>query len=422
MSLLDLPPEVLTQITNSLDTVDLLDLRLTSSILTRVSLHEFGTRCFGRRRFMISRLSLETLAELAENKNLGSFLHTLVVGIDYLTKNMLDDSDWGLGPESQRKRAAYQAYTDEQEDLRISGRATALLTKALQALRNCRNVYLHAGEDGELQPERQLGLNSFGAATIERDTGKWPASNPRPNEAAELIGMPCQIVFDAITASGVVLDSFEVEFQSRSTAVPITTFCLSPTRIQHLQAFTSNLKRLKLHASFDHEGVDLPCNWATWSASFILLFSKLEDLDFTAEALDDSARFMEALASKSTGIVKLPKLKSLALRQFLTTADDIVGFLGGCPKLEAFSIHGTSLYEGSWVEVLQYLLGSSPALSRFEFGNNWARVLNKGCETHKKFLLKERDTSISDANQSSWCADGKDVVRALLRTVINKHF
>ena len=425
MTLLGLPLEVLTQIINILETVDLLNLRLVCSSLRHVSLHEFGTRCFGRRRFMILPLSLEALLKIAENKPLSPYLHTLIVGIDYLAEDVLKDSTWEPYFESQQRRAAYQRYVEEQNALRASGHATAILTKALRKLRNCQRVCIHAQED---ECDANLAMvpyqRSYGATTIREDTGIWPSMSTQGIEARDLIGLSCQIVLDAIATSGIVLHSFETDFNNVQSCqrMPVTTFCIPSKRLNCFDTFTTNLRRLKLHTSLVLEGAGLPYNWVEWSMSFILRFVNLEELDFTAEAVGDSARLMEELASMAMRKSIFPKLRRLGLQNFVTTANHINRFLGGCLALQALSLREVSLYEGSWVEVLQYILGSSIKLSEFEFQYNSARVLYKGTETHKHFLMKNQDLSATQSPLIPWCALGEDKVRELLQTMFKNHY
>lgn len=121
-----------------LSSQDISSLRLSSRGLHDETFDAFILRFFRTRKYILSRVSLQCLLDIARDPKLGKFVREVIIDsaqINYI----LEESDFTAPPEV---REHLQSTTDEQEEFEDSGEAVEMLKNAFKALSCLEHVHI----------------------------------------------------------------------------------------------------------------------------------------------------------------------------------------------------------------------------------------------------------------------------------------
>jgi hypothetical protein len=367
--LLRLPNELLAIIFGGLDAQGFSALRLACKEARVATLPAFISRYFQTRYIMLSRLSLENLAEIARHPDFGPAVQTLELCTDHFVQFLdpyfhiarhegdmllaiqegrcppavvvgsMDDAhssgeeeDQSPGEEGRETdegsvssqdseeapldKAAYMSLWEEQEHLIMSGLAQAYFTQALISLPNIEDVVI----SNRHRP--------WGALAHRRQTGLPPTNVLDDCESPPFLGHVLRITLTAIATSGAALSSLAITagFRSRdSEAIAPGILRPSEPHLEYYKNFPPNLTELTLNvsASATRGAED---RWADDLAAFIGVFRQLTQLDLVITPVVDFGpqvdRFKQ-LAPK----LRIPNLQYLGLYKAHCSVQDLGAFI-----------------------------------------------------------------------------------------------
>jgi hypothetical protein len=134
--LVELPEELVSNISVKLGSDDIYSFRLTCKVLEQKSFHEFATEYFRAKCFIFTSDSLKVLVNIASSKKLRGHLHELFIIPALFSDRVFNCSN---GPNCRwqpttRQSEAWHQYTADQQALKQTGRDLELLTEAFKQL------------------------------------------------------------------------------------------------------------------------------------------------------------------------------------------------------------------------------------------------------------------------------------------------
>ena len=320
-----LPPELVGNVAECLDTEGLLNLRLSSRFLRDDTLFEFVRRYFHERRHIVTMESLECLAAISRHAKFGRAIRTIaisdhVVGSPFGTEKTLADRD----------------------SIHESGMVALYLTEVLKNAVNCRTVKI-SGDN-----------RYWGAAAIETECGDsdWWLRGPKHFRVAIK-----QSVIAALTESGapittLKLDAYPADKRGRRGFQFPSLYCdscLTKSR------WVNTLTTLHLELDFGPPIYDMVS-----VREFVKLLPQLEVISLecmpwgwskslVSERLEKMHEFVEGLY--------LPRLRNLHIERLSCQLEDMTALLDA---------HRSTLHKVSLIAVAVYAPISNPWLRLLE--------------------------------------------------------
>ncbi|KAK0721749.1 hypothetical protein B0T26DRAFT_700191 [Lasiosphaeria miniovina] len=364
VGLLQLPNEVLAFIFDGLDAQGFSALRLTSKYAKFATLPAFIRRYFQTRYIMLSRLSLENLAEIARHPDFSPAVRTLELCTDHFVQfpeldfhitrhegdillaiqegrspaaslvGSIDDAhssgeeedqspgeegrgtDEGiLSPQDSYKapldKVAYTSLWEEQKHI-MTGLAQAYITQALISFTNIEAVVISNMH------------RPWGAVAHSRQTGLPPTNAINDYEEVPFVGQVLRITLTAIVTSGAALSSLAITTGLSEDAIVPDILRPSESHFQYYKNLPLSLTELTLAVSAEAtRGAEN--RWADDLSAFIGVFQQLTQLDLIIKPVifGPHVNRLEQLAPK----LQLPNLQCLGLHLVDCSVQGIAAFI-----------------------------------------------------------------------------------------------
>ncbi|EAQ89437.1 predicted protein [Chaetomium globosum CBS 148.51] len=351
VGLLQLPNELLAVIFGGLDAQGFSALRLTSKYAKLATLPAFISRYFQIRYIVLSRLSLENLAEIARHPDFGPAVRTLELCTDHFVEfpdicdhiarhegdislaiqegryppaasmGSIDDT-YSSGEEENQSigeegggtdegslssqdsyeapldKAAYTSLWEEQQHIIMSGLAQAYITQALISLTNIEAVVISNMH------------RPWGALAHGRQTGRPPTNVLNDYEEVPFLGQVLRITLTAVATSGAALSSLDITAGLPREAIGPDILRPSESHFQYYKNLPPSLTELTLNVSAEAtRGAE--DRWADDLSAFLGVFPQLTQLNLVISPVSFRPQIdrLKQLAPK----LQLPNLQCLGL-------------------------------------------------------------------------------------------------------------
>ena len=194
-----------------------------------------------------------------------------------------------------------------------------------------------------------------------------------------------------------------------------------------LRELLIRIKRISVESSFA-EGAHVSPARPKYLESFLYIDApkNLEFIELSHSlGTPFSEKMMGSFVNTSLPPFTFPKLRHLQLLSLHINSDAIITFLQRHPRLCTLSLIHVTLTQNLWSEVLQHIMDSPLALSKFEFESNSVLVFGED-RKRSEAVSMELDADIFEelihGGGSGWCAVGEGRVQWYLRKMIEDHF
>ncbi|KFY66158.1 hypothetical protein V496_02150 [Pseudogymnoascus sp. VKM F-4515 (FW-2607)] len=252
---------------------------------------------------MLQRNSLINLVDISKDPVFGPAIHTVEICIDHLVAYPQDH--FNFGPLDNLDREEYRRALEDQTELGCAGLDTAYLTAAFARLQGCRAIrVIDVG-----QP--------WGAASMEKKLGVSLTREIELPESIEYVKRSFQVIFGAVMASGLALESFDLALGLAWNPIRPDIIALPTHLSQQIRSCLTCLTTL--YVTFD----SMPKPGTTqekWTGDFVQfleLFPAVSYLELELFVDDDEAGPFD-LISKS---LRLPHLQTVMLSGYYSEED-----------------------------------------------------------------------------------------------------
>ncbi|KAJ6117893.1 hypothetical protein N7523_005764 [Penicillium sp. IBT 18751x] len=336
--------ELVALIAENLESVDLLNFRLSSRHLRQGSLSCFIKRYFRERIHLLDQHSLSTLLQISSDSRLGPEIRKVVISPDHFVPNPVSDETfpppywmmWTSNSPGPVEKKGYEKYVDEQEYTRETGLDIAYLTQIVKNANNCQAIML----DDQNRP--------WGAATVNRNTGHFPTSSINWDYSRKFLKRAIHVIIAALTAGEAQTTSLELCTGLERPHVHPSMLVFPPFYLDHVP-WVVTLTSLRL--TMDPDYGENPDHWAKLLADFVMRFPNLDTLDLYFDTRVDKSGF-HALSQ----ILNIPHLQTLELAGIDCLPEDLFNL---------FHVHRNTLRE-----IGLHIVGIST-----ETGGSWHSVL-----------------------------------------------
>ncbi|KAI8932728.1 hypothetical protein NX059_010219 [Plenodomus lindquistii] len=356
-SLLTIPLELLVAVSTHLSTPDLASLRLTCKQVEKSLYEWFSEEFFTKKQFMLTYPSLQTLIDISKHVGFSKKLKHVIIAT-----NVYDSV-----PLRFRDKDASIRYTqgyESQRTLLSTGFDREMLTEAFQNLVNLHTVGIRDfNAKSRLRDGQHASWTSWGATTVEKETGVQLSFSTRTAYGAELGGQFLGRVFSTVNyALGKAgRTPPELEVLLRKGGLPDITFSLPdfllPTVEPVLRSFSSLLLNVSLPLVYHHThsgGSAVETQSGCALRRFLSFTSNLTHLrlnitdhlatDFTGSSFIEWLGLPVPIAAPlgndlSPPPISLPLLKTLELGQLKILPDTLLSVIAKfAPSLHSISL------------------------------------------------------------------------------------
>ncbi|OCK85476.1 hypothetical protein K432DRAFT_377599 [Lepidopterella palustris CBS 459.81] len=396
--LLSMPEELVDNICQFLEVEDLLCLRSTCRNIKDKSYHQFATRFFCAREFLVTHGSLQGLIDISKDKKFGPCMREVIINTGTFPPSEIQDIDgepidtstipgteelFDVEERSEERellsaklrkerRRTYAKLMHEQHTLRKQSIDVAMLAEAFRNLPNLDTIQI---SDEPIKRRRK----PWGASEIRRKIGTLPTtigdrspwdrdSIPHHKKMATRV---LAVVLSAIAASEVKLKVFKC-FARISLDIPlpktpkhrslsyIPSRTLSESHFELLKPFLNNLKSIQIMGEDDTQ--------LDWLERIIPDCVNVEKLFIRGR--NNIKRLRSFLTSRHT----FPALRALTLSDIVTSAADLFSLLSNYTStLESLHIKNSKIYDGPFAELLKRLQ-RLPQLRHVTLTNNRVEI------------------------------------------------
>jgi hypothetical protein len=167
--------------------------------LKSITLAAFQRRFFNTRHHMPQLNSLENLIEISKYPQFGPTVHTLEIYMDHFLEDPPSTWDFPRPDDlSAVNEEEYKSAFEDQKYMERTGLDLAYLASAFNRLINCKAVRICDLE----QP--------WGAASMKKKVGISPTRRMELPESIDFVKRAFQVIFAAVMASGLKLESFDI--------------------------------------------------------------------------------------------------------------------------------------------------------------------------------------------------------------------
>lgn len=230
--------------------------RLACKALEKRLYGHFSQSFFAKKQFMLTERSLQTLIAISEHPDLSQCLKHLVIGLDHFDK--IDEHNYATPDAAAFVR--YQRAAGAQRRLLTTGKATELLVKALNNLKNLGIVDIRDFSSStrfrDPLPNGRPGLwNSYGASTLATELGyrlKMMCSRPSSHNEDNFANRVFDLVFNAVAISTCRPHTIQCILKDKRWGLADSVFDVDNTPAPSMRApVLTNLKTLFLDLSME---------------------------------------------------------------------------------------------------------------------------------------------------------------------------
>ncbi|KAK0315650.1 hypothetical protein LTR01_000950 [Friedmanniomyces endolithicus] len=385
--MLELPPELLTRVSDHLTTVELGHFRRTCKHVETVLFDNFAKEFFTKRQFMIEQPSLQALIDISNHPTLSERLTEVIISTDAFDHS---STPWGR----KGQRVFLEAGYVTRELLLHTGQARDMLVEAFSKLPNLRTVGLrdYPGKgrrrDGETARWRSWGWNWSGENTDENGVycvGLSPA-------------LILPLVIYSLGLARAKPSNVEVFLRNHLKLSPASFSVGDGYMLPTIGPVLAGLQTLMLHVSGSEDGGGFPQGYDAWTQAPLKCFLQhteaLETLRLNFEQHDlfgdailkwlgepvPNAPHIIERPTIDVSPLSLSKLRNLDLGMLHTDSTTLIKVVA---KFDLISINLWKVYLrfkdldestddtspwASFLEILADILQSSTRLQRFSIG------------------------------------------------------
>ncbi|KAI4673761.1 uncharacterized protein J4E84_010992 [Alternaria hordeiaustralica] len=338
--LLDLPAEIIGNISDYLDDQDLINVRRVCRALTAHSVNAFGQRFFGHLVVILHPTSLMTLFEISRHKTLSIYVHQVTVSgerIGYaipLTVNQ-------------------EKHKDLQTSVEQSHMDLLILTEVLRELKNLQIVRVDKSSfQHSLFRTDKATIKCGRASMFDKYSVAWKKVDD--NSYNRVYGLTLQALTQAQ-----VEEKVELDLELWNPSWPQKTFkYFDIESICWRESLCNRLRCLSITGGMDRD-------WIGRLLSLSTGITKLE-LRLTIKVL--------FLACEQTGALSFPSLRNLSIFSTVIHHEEWLGFLRlHAPVLEKVELLSVGLQHGTWHQSLE-ILESMPRLDSLVLEKLWEQA------------------------------------------------